>query len=134
MRAEGEAMLELLLRFVWFILIGWWLGQIAIAVAWFFNATIIGLPIGLFIINRLPMIITLRPPSVDWNLVGDVYRAVPKPQLPLLVRAVYFLLVGWWFSLLWLEAAYLLILPIVTIPVSFFMFSKSAAVTTLRVN
>jgi len=127
-------MLELLLRFVWFILIGWWLGQIAIAVAWFFNATIIGLPIGLFIINRLPMIITLRPPSVDWNLVGDVYRAVPKPQLPLLVRAVYFLLVGWWFSLLWLEAAYLLILPIVTIPVSFFMFSKSAAVTTLRVN
>lgn len=125
-------MLEFLLRFVWFILIGWWLGQIAIAIAWFFNVTIIGLPIGLFIINRLPMIITLRPPSVDWDPVGDVYHAVPKLQLSFLVRALYFVLIGWWLSLFWLEVAYVLLLPIVTIPISFFMFSKSAAVTTLR--
>jgi len=125
-------MLEFLLRFVWFIFIGWWLGQIAIAVAWLFNVTIIGLPVGLFIINRLPAIITLRPPSVDWDLAGGVYHAVPKLQLSFLVRALYFVLIGWWLSLLWLEVAYVLLLPIVTIPISFFMFSRSAAVTTLR--
>ncbi len=127
-------MLELLVRFLWFIFIGWWLGQIAIAVAWFFNVTIIGLPVGLFIINRLPVIITLRPPSVELEPVGDLYYATPKPQPPFLLRAVYFLLIGWWLSLLWLEAAYILLLPIITIPLSFFMFGKAAFVTTLRTN
>ncbi len=123
-------MIELLIRFVWFILIGWWLGQIAIIIAWLFMLTIIGIPSGLFIINRLPEIITLRPPRGGWGF-GGVF--IPRPQLPLLLRAIWFILIGWWLSLLWLEAAYLLMLPIITIPISFFMFSKAAFVTTLRV-
>jgi uncharacterized membrane protein YccF (DUF307 family) len=125
-------MIELILRFIWFVLIGWWLGQILILVAWFLNLTIIGLPVGLFIINRLPQIITLRPPSPDWEIEAGAFRPVPKEQLPLLVRAVYFILIGWWLSLLWLETAFILTALIVTIPIAFFMFSKSAAVTTLR--
>ncbi len=123
-------MIELLVRFVWFILIGWWLGQIAIIIAWFFMLTIIGIPIGLFIINRLPEIITLRPPRGEWGF-GGIF--IPRPQLPFLLRAIWFVLIGWWLSLLWLEAAYLLMLPLITIPISFFMFSKAAFVTTLRV-
>ena len=44
----------LLVRIVWFILLGWWLGAVAISLAWLLNVLIITLPVGLFILNRLP--------------------------------------------------------------------------------
>ena len=34
-----------LVQLVWFALVGWWLGQAWVAVAWFFAATIIGMPL-----------------------------------------------------------------------------------------
>src|SRR5688500_10802893 len=49
-RSEVETMVveakapNLLLRVLWFVLVGWWLTAILSAVAWFLNATIIGLP------------------------------------------------------------------------------------------
>jgi len=52
---------NIIVRILWFIFIGWWLGGIVSAVAWFLNVTIIGLPLGLYLINRLPTMITLRP-------------------------------------------------------------------------
>ena len=79
-------------------LIGWWLGQLAIFAAWFWNLLVITLPLGLFILNRLPQIITLRPATQD--LEGAVLR--DQPQRTLILRALYFVLVGWWFSFLWL--------------------------------
>ena len=42
-----------MLRVIWFVLVGWWLTGILSVAAWALNATIIGLPLGLWIINRL---------------------------------------------------------------------------------
>jgi uncharacterized membrane protein YccF (DUF307 family) len=130
---------NLLVRFLWFLFVGWWAGQLVVLLAWLLNLTIIGLPLGLWLLNRLPQVFTLRPETKEWRVseAGEggtawVAEAVSIPQRPLLWRALYFVLIGWWFSLLWLEAAWLLGLSIIGLPLSFLMFSKSAAVTTLR--
>lgn len=91
----------------------------------------------MFILNRLPQIFTLRPSTTRWEAqqVGEdvsVVRAVELPQRDFWVRTIYFVLVGWWFSLFWLEVAWFAGLTLVLLPLSFWMFSKSAAVTTLR--
>jgi uncharacterized membrane protein YccF (DUF307 family) len=52
---------DLLIRIIWLVFIGWWLGGIVSAIAWILFITIIGLPLGLYIVNRLPGVITLRP-------------------------------------------------------------------------
>jgi len=127
----------LILRIIWFLIVGWWLSQIALFVGWFLNVLVITLPVGLYILNRIPQIATLRGPTRQWHteMTADgttVLRETDIPQRNLLLRSVYFVAIGWWFSFIWLEVAWLCGLTIVLLPLSFWMFSKSAAVTTLR--
>ena len=56
---DGSSGPNMLIRVIWFILVGWWLGQLALLLAWILNVLIITLPIGLYIINRLPQVFTL---------------------------------------------------------------------------
>lgn len=126
----GPAGPNLLIRFIYFVIIGWWLGGIVSGVAWFLNATVIGLPLGLWIINRLPTIITLRPQEASWEVRGGiVHRGVE--QHPFIVRALYFLLIGWWFSGLWMALAYVFVVSVIGLPLAFWMYNRVGAVTTL---
>lgn len=122
---------NLLIRALWFVLVGWWLGGIVISLAWLANVTIIGLPLGLYLLNRLPTIFTLRPQEQSVRLTPAGEWRQCKEQQPFLVRAVYFLLVGWWFSGLWLAAAYAIGVTIIGLPLAFIMFNYAGAVTTL---
>jgi len=121
---------NLLLRVLWFLLVGWWLGGILSGVAWFLNATIIGLPLGLWLVNRLPTFITLRPQEKTWRVQGDRVTSAVE-QRPFLLRALYFLLIGWWFSGVWMAVAYVALLTIVGFPLAFWMYGRVGAVTTL---
>ncbi|MGH2614485.1 MAG: YccF domain-containing protein [Thermomicrobiales bacterium] len=120
----------LLLRVIWFILVGWWLTGILTAFAWAVNATVIGLPLGLWIINRLPFVATLRPPGSLYWVDEGVLRPATS-QRPFLLRSIYFLLIGWWFSGLWMAAAWVLLLTIIGMPFAFWMYGRIGAVTTL---
>jgi uncharacterized membrane protein YccF (DUF307 family) len=121
---------NLVLRVVWFILVGWWLTGILSAAAWALNATIIGLPLGLWIINRLPFAATLRPIESYYRVEdGRVVSAVE--QRPLVIRAIYFLLVGWWLSGLWMALAYAFLLSVIGMPIAFWMYGRIGAITTL---
>ena len=120
-----------LIRGLWFILIGWWLGGLVSAAAWALNATIILLPIGLYIINRMPTIITLAPLEQRWRLEDGVLRQGVE-QYNFFLRAIYFLLIGIWFSGVWLAVAYLALVTIIGIPVSFWMYNRIGLVTTLH--
>jgi uncharacterized membrane protein YccF (DUF307 family) len=120
----------LLPRIIWFILVGWWLTGILSAFAWAVNATVIGLPLGLWIINRLPFVATLRPPGSLYRVDKGILRSAIR-QRPLLLRAIYFLLIGWWFSGLWMAAAWFLLVSVIGMPLAFWMYSRIGAVTTL---
>lgn len=126
----------LILRAAWFLFFGWWIGQIWLALAWVLNLTIIGLPLGLAMINKLPKVMTLKSQQAQLELgtnADGTYTLTRKhiDQVPFWMRAVYFVLIGWWASLLWAEVAWLMCVFIVTIPVGFIMFNKMPAVTTL---
>ncbi len=123
---------NIIVRVVYFLFLGWWLGGAVSGLAWLLVVSIIGLPLGIYLINRLPTFVTLRMP--DEHLVvqaGTIVRATSSQQLPFLARAIYFLLVGWWFSGLWLSVAYLLVLSVVGLPLAFWMYNRVGAVTTL---
>jgi uncharacterized membrane protein YccF (DUF307 family) len=128
-RNEGPG---LLVRAIYFILIGWWLSAIWAAVAWLLCITIIGLPLGLYMLNRLPQAVTLKPVRSNLRVTpsGRLVE-VAVPQLPFLVRAIYFLLIGWWFSALWIIVAWLLHASIVGMLIGFWMFNRTAAIVTL---
>ena len=126
-----------LIRILYFIFVGLWLGGIVTIAAWVLNITIIGLPLGLWLLNRLPQIMTLKPAPIQGKVTivdGKViYRQSTLPARPFLLRALYFLLIGWWFSLIWLIMAWLLTgLSLgLGLPLAFWMFDQVPALTTL---
>ena len=125
-----------LIQALWFIFIGWWLGAIAIAIAWFLNITIIGLPIGLSILNNIPRILSLQPPRREIQVmhVGGETRITESslPQSNFLLRALYFVFIGWWWSAIWLVVAYILCITVILIPLSLEMFRLTPFMTTLK--
>ena len=122
-------------RALYFVFIGWWFSQIWILLAWFFNLTILGLPLGLMMINRLPQVTTLKPPrkQTQVTVVGNMVLVTQGgvEQYPFLARAIYFVLVGWWFSLVWAELAWALAVTVIGMPLAFWMFDRVPAITTL---
>jgi uncharacterized membrane protein YccF (DUF307 family) len=126
----------LLVRAVWFVFVGWWLSGIVSAVAWFFLATIIGLPLGIWLVNRLPTIITLRPRTMyayAWTDASGVtrYSPVAREQVPWPVRGIWFVFIGWWASFLVMAVAWGLIVLIVTIPLGLLLYNRVPFVASL---
>ena len=125
-----------LIQLLWFVVIGWWLGMLWIAVAWLFMVTIIGAPLGVMMLDKLPRVIAMRDEPhrvmVTQGPGGMQRREVFPPEINLLVRAIYFVLVGWWLSALWMAAAYLLCATIIGIPVGFWMFDRVPTLVSLK--
>lgn len=124
----------LFIRVIYFLFIGWWLGAIASTVAWILNVTIIGLPLGLAIINHLAGIMTLRPHSQQVSMQGNIAIVAGAKQIAFIWRAIYFIFIGVWFSGIWMLLAYLALITVVLIPAAFWMYDRVAAITTLRRN
>lgn len=123
-----------LLRVVWFFLLGWELAGAWILVAWTFNATLIGLPVGLWMIDRVPQVLTLKSRSGNWVVDYKSGRGqyLPEKQLSWFVRLPYFLLIGWWLSLMWAAIAWLFCATIIGLPIGILMLHALPAVTTLQ--
>ena len=131
MRSGGER--SLLVRALYFLLVGWWLTGLWLGVAWFLVVTVILLPVGIKMINRVPFVLTLkrRGPRLDVVDGDGVVVGTTRRQRPLLVRALYFLLVGWWASGIWTSVAYALALTIVGLPVAIWMLGRLPFVVSL---
>ena len=128
-RSEGA---NLLVRAIYFLLIGWWLSAIWAVLAWVLCVTVIGLPLGLYMLNRLPQVVTLKPQRETLVLTHDGRLLQSRErQLPFLLRAIYFVLIGWWFSALWISVAWALHATIIGMIVGFWMFDRVPAVVTL---
>ena len=134
-RVEEAQQFPFILRVLWFIFIGWHITLWWILVAWFLNLTIIGLPLGLWMLNRVPLVLTLRT-ARGYNVAtasGDevAWRYENVRQHSFVLRALYFVLIGWWFSLLWSVVAWLLCVTIIGLPLGVWMFNRLPEVTTL---
>lgn len=135
---QGTSGPGFLVRALWFIFIGWWLTGIALTIGYLAGLTIVGLPIAFMIFNRTGTLLTLRPRSeqLSVEIVGGTTKVSARRQTPrpLLIRAVYFVLVGWWAALVWMAIAYLVSLTIIGIPIGIMMLNRLPEVFTLQRN
>ncbi|ERG97613.1 MAG: putative membrane protein [Haloquadratum sp. J07HQX50] len=127
--------MSLISRALWFLFIGWWASGIWLTVAWVFNLSLIGMPLGIKMINKIPWIVSLKDPNVDIEVLDDDSGTSVREQTPdqrsLLLRGVYFLLVGWWASGVWMSIAWILSVSIIGLPAAIWMYSKLPAVVSL---
>ena len=123
---------NLLIRALYFVLVGWWLSAVWAVIAWVLCVTVLGLPLGLYMLNRLPQVVTLKPQRTDVAITpaGQVLYSRAR-QAPFLLRAIYFVLVGWWLSALWIAAAWALNASIIGMVLGFWMFDRVPAIVTL---
>ena len=125
----------MLVRALWYIFVGWWLTGIISVIAWLCLITIIGIPIGFYLINRLPTFLTLRPRTKEWvqTVEGEmtVMTEHGRPQSGLLVRAAWFLLIGWWLSAIWMFGAWLISVTVIGIPIALMMYNRTPFIASL---
>ena len=125
------------MRVVWYLLAGWWLTGIAMLVAWLAAVVIIGLPLTFWLVNRIPTVLTLRPRRQQFVMVTGAdgvtrMRSLATQQTSVVLRALYYVLLGWWVSALWMLGSYVLMLTILGIPLGMMMVNRLAFVFSLH--
>ena len=118
-----------LVQLLYFVFIGWWLGALAISLAYLLFLTILGIPLGVMIINKIPYLMALRQTDPVISYAGSA-----AAQHNFIIRALWFLLIGFWLTALWLSLAYIFACTIIGMPIGFWMFDKAPALLTLRRN
>ena len=121
---------------MWFLLVGWWLTAIVSALAWVACVTIIGLPLGIWTINRIPTVLTLRPrTSYRYQYTDELGRRIDVvddiEQPPWPVRGVWFVFVGWWLSGIAMTVAWVLCVLLITLPVGLIIYNRVPFVASL---
>lgn len=122
---------SLILRAVWFLLVGWWAVGIWLSVAWLLTITIIGIPLGIKMINWVPMVVSLRRKQAFTIVADDRIERQGPHQHNLVLRGVYFVAMGWWASGIWMGIAYLFTISIIGLPVAVWMYDRLPFVVSL---
>ena len=126
-----------LVQILWFAFVGWWLGEIWIVAAWIAMLTLVGIPLGIAMLNRIPYIMALRSAPQEITImtreeVTIIREDEGRPQHPLIIRALWFVAVGWWFSALWMQLAYFACMSVVGLPIGFWMFDRAPWLLSLH--
>jgi uncharacterized membrane protein YccF (DUF307 family) len=116
---------SLLTRALWFVFVGWWLTPILVNAAWLLGLTVVLLPVSVKLINLVPTALTLKSPE------STIDPEAGRGQHNLLIRALYFVFVGWWASLIWANVANLLAITIVGLPIAIWMLHRLPFVLSL---
>lgn len=128
---------SLFTRFIWFVFVGWWLSGIFMTLGLLGISSIVFAPLGFWFINRVPKAQTLRNRSTTWEAEerdGVVHLHERRSQQhPWYLRLLY-LPIGFILGLFWLIAAWLVSLPVITLPLSIWMVDRAPAVITLEKN
>jgi len=126
----------LIFRGIYFLLFGWWASGLWLSIAWILNLSIVGMPLGIKMINKVPKVVSLKDRKIETTVVEDAQGNVTvsqstSEQHSLLIRAGYFFLIGWWASGLWMAVAWLLSISIVGLPGAVWMYSRLPFVVSL---
>ena len=128
-------MIELLLRLLWFYLIGLWLGSLWLGIAWLCCVSIILFPVGIWMIHRAPAIFTLKQEGKVKTFEYDgkaAYYLDEMEQPNLLIRMLWFVFFGWWVSGIWITVASALAATFIGLPVAFWMINRLPFIVTLH--
>jgi hypothetical protein len=124
-------------RALWFLAIGWWLSAFFIVAGYVVVASIILLPMGLWMLNRIPQAQTLRPRTREFTTQfrdnAIVFTEGRKQQTAWYLRLLY-LPAGLVLGAVWLVAAWLLGLTVTGLPLSIMMVDRAPTVITLQQN
>lgn len=119
-------MLSVLGRSLYFVLVGWWLALLWGALAYLACVSVVLLPLGTVMFNRLPQVLTLKP------VEHDPSTGRPAEELSFLLRAVWFVFVGWWLGLLAFKVGYLLCLTVIGMPLGVWFLHRVPLAMTLK--
>lgn len=133
---QQHASPSIIIQALYFVGFGWWASGIWITIAWLLNVTILGIPIGIKMINQIPKVTWLKPRSVELVRTVDEHGDISieqhtLTQYSLTVRAVYFICIGWWASAIWMAAAWLVSLSILGLPIALWLYSRAGFVMSL---
>ena len=116
-----------LIQFIFFLFIGWWLGAAAVSIAYLLFLTVIGIPLGVMLINKTPYLMALRETDTVVTYYGQTVK-----QHNILLRGLWFIVAGWWITALWLAIGYFFACTIIGMPIGFWMFDQAPALLTLH--
>lgn len=119
-------------RALWIMIVGPLMSLGVTMVGWFLALSIVGMPTARRLFDRLPTLMTLHG-------MGEAPPAAPPApgpprvaQLPLPIRAVWFVTLGWLLSLYWAFFAWFLAALVVTLPTAMRMLRRLGTVMTLE--
>lgn len=123
------------LRAIWFLVVGWWLSGVFILLGYLSMILIVTAPLGFWFLNRVPQAQTLRMRTSDLIITereGTTYvREMTQSQRPWYLRLLY-LPIGLVVGLFWLTLAWLVSLPVITLPLSVYMIDRAPGIITLQ--
>jgi len=127
---------SIVVRGAYFLLFGWWASGVWLSIAWLLNLTIIGMPLGIKMINFVPKIVSLKDRKIETVRTVDKDGNVnikqgTTDQYSLPLRAAYFLLVGWWASGIWMFFAWLASITIIGLPLAVWMYDRLPFIVSL---
>lgn len=106
---------------------------VVIIVGWFLALSIVGMPSARRLFARLPLLMALRGMGEAPPVASPAPPSATRPvQLPLPIRAVWFVTLGWLLSLYWVLIAWLVSLPVATLPTTMRMLRRLGTVMTLE--
>ena len=126
------------LRAVWFLVAGIPLTLLWILATWVAVCSVVGMPLAARMLELVPSVLTLRtyraPVARREAWLPSLFGiASPAPaQIGWGSRAVYFVCIGWWLSLVWLLLGYTLSLTVIGMPLAYGMLRRTPAVANLE--
>ncbi len=124
-----------IIRALYFIFIGWWLGLAWSLLSWLVYATVILAPVGAHMMNRVPGLISLKARQkeirVETGADGTTVKQESLQQHNLLLRIIYYPF-GLIFSLITILAAWLLCCLIITMPLGIWLYGKVPWIASLH--
>lgn len=123
-----------IVRALYYIFIGWWFGLVWALLSWVVYATVVGAPLGVKMMNKIPGAISLKAREKDIKVFSDEtgyeVKQVKREQYPWWARVLYYP-VGLVLSLMVILLAWLLCELLITLPLGIILFNKVPVVASL---
>ena len=110
------------LKILYFLFIGWWFGGLSALLGYVLCSTIIFLPLGVLILNRLPTLVWLKEPADAIAYEQDMIRV--HENVPLLLRILWFFVVGWSLGMFALGLGYICMVTVIGFPLGVWLINR----------